>query len=310
MEHWTERQIPDLVGRTAVVTGANSGLGFEVARELSAHGAHVVMACRSQERGASAAEKVEAAGPRGSVEVAALDLADLGSVAAFAAGFQARHGRLDVLVNNAGIMTPPFSRTKQGFEMQFGVNHLGHFALTGQLLPTLLATPDSRVTTVTSTGQHIGRIELDDLNWERRKYRPLAAYGQSKLANVLFTLELQNLLAAAGAHVRATTAHPGWSRSNLSRTQGWLMDKVLDPYLGTPTLHGARPILRAATDPYAAGGSLWSPTYMYEHRGPVGAGRIAKRAQDADLARRLWEVSVGLTNVDYAPLAQGKRVRA
>src|SRR6478752_1196879 len=243
---WTPADIPDLTGRRAVVTGANAGLGLEVAHGLTAHGAEVVLACRNTAKAEAAAATIRGRTPGAKVEVGALDLADLDSVAAFAA---MQSGRLDLLVNNAGLMAIDEARTAQGVEMQFGVNHLGHFALTARLLPLLLATPGSRVATMSSRGHRAARGQADPRR--ERRYDRWQAYFHSKLANLLFTAELQRRLATAGAPTLAVAAHPGASNTDLG-TEGSGFSNIglrLVPFIGQPAERGARPMLCALTDP-------------------------------------------------------------
>ncbi|MQA35669.1 oxidoreductase [Modestobacter roseus] len=285
---WSLADVPPQQGRTAVVTGANSGLGLETARALAAAGARVVLAVRDVSRGEQAA-----AGLTGEVEVRRLDLADLASVRAFAAGWT---GDLAVLVNNAGIMHVPAGRTADGFELQFGTNHLGHFALTALLLPHVT----DRVVTVSSMLHRSGEIVLDDLNWEQRPYSATGAYGQSKLANLLFTLELQRRLTAAGAPVRALAAHPGWAATNLQgRTGNRVKDAamaVANRAFATGAEQGALPTLFAATADLPGGG-FTGPDGRTMRGAPTLAGRSAA-ASDPELARRLWTASAELTGVD------------
>jgi NAD(P)-dependent dehydrogenase (short-subunit alcohol dehydrogenase family) len=232
---------------------------------------------------------------------APLDLADLDSVARFADEFLANQRRLDLLVNNGGVLTPPEGRTKQGFELQFGTNHLGHFALTGRLLPLVLATPGARVTTVSSLAQYIGRIDFSDLQFSRRGHQPWAAYGQSKLANLVFALELQRRLDAVGSAVRSTGSHPGWTASNLTAAASPVF-KWLEPVVAQKTPLGVQTTLRAATDPDAAGGSYWGPSRpsrAFGVTGPVRQARISVHARDTRVAEHLWDVSEGLTGVSY-----------
>jgi NAD(P)-dependent dehydrogenase (short-subunit alcohol dehydrogenase family) len=292
---WTAADIPSQTGRTAVVTGANSGLGLATARELARAGASVVLAVRNLERGAQAAESIE-----GDVTVRQLHLADLASVRAFADGWT---GDLDVLVNNAGIMMVPAGSTADGFELQFGTNHLGHFALTNLLLPHIT----DRVVTVSSGLHRSGVIDLDDLNWQRRAYNATGAYGQSKLANLLFTLELQRRLTAAGSPVRALAAHPGYSATNLQgRTGNRVADggmRLANLVIAQSDARGALPTLAAATRDLP-GGSYLGPDGFQEMRGyPVLVGRSAA-AGDPELARRLWEASVELTGTDLPALTR------
>ncbi|MFD3735080.1 oxidoreductase [Streptomyces sp. NPDC058632] len=283
--------IPAMTGRTIVVTGANSGIGRVAARVLAAKGARVVFAVRDTGKGREAA-----AGVSGHTEVRRLDLADLSSVRAFAEDFT---DPVDVLVNNAGVMIPPFSRTADGFELQFGTNHLGHFALTNLLLPQIRG----RVVTLSSNGHKVGSIDFDDLNWERRPYRAMPAYAQSKLANLLFTAELQRRLTEAGSPVIATAAHPGLAATNLLRYdgRGRLRHRVKTTVAGLIAQSddaGALPTLYA-TVADIPGNSYAGPSGFMEGRGaPELVGRSAK-AQDAEVAHRLWEVSEDLTGVTF-----------
>jgi NAD(P)-dependent dehydrogenase (short-subunit alcohol dehydrogenase family) len=306
---WTFDDIPDQTGRTAIVTGANTGIGLETARMLAQKGAHVVLACRNLDKGQAALERVLAARPGGRATLAMLDLSDLDSVAAFAAAFARSEARLDLLVNNAGVMVPPLGRTKQGFELQFGTNHLGHFALAAHLLPLVQRTAGGRIVVVSSTAQNFGRIDFDDLNWERRPYRAWAAYGQSKLANQLFALELHRRLASAGSAVRVTSAHPGWTATDLQRSSGGM--RVLNPLFAMKPADGALPTLRAATDPAAASGSYWGPRGLFELNGKPAPARISDRARDPVVAARLWDESERLTSVAFglpSPSERGAEV--
>ncbi len=289
MAKWSAADIGDQTGRTIVVTGANSGLGACTARELARSGANVILACRDTAKGGAAAATMT-----GNVEVRPLDLSDLASVRAFADGIE----HLDVLVNNAGVMATPLRRTKDGFELQIGTNHLGHFALTGLLLERIT----DRVVTVASVGHRMGRISLDDLNWERRRYQRWLAYGQSKLANLLFTYELQRRLAAAGSSVKALAAHPGYASTNLSSHTESIQDRVMalsDRVLAQSGEMGALPSLYAATEPSAVGGSYIGPDGLLEQRGHpkvVGSNAASK---DEAVARALWTLSSELTGVTY-----------
>ena len=309
---WTADDLPDLTGRTAVVTGANSGIGFHAARELAAHGASVTLAVRDHARGDAAVAAILAQHPGSDVSRGDLDLADLASVRAFAADWSAAHPEgLDLLVNNAGVMAIPRRLTADGFEMQFGTNHLGHFALTGLLLPALVARPRSRVVTVSSGAHRFGRMDFDDLMGERR-YHPWRAYGQSKLANLLFTSELQRRLDASGVPVLAVAAHPGYAATNLQSVgpsmsgRGWLLQpmEAANRVLAQSAEMGALPTLFAATAPGLPGGSYVGPDGFLEQRGhPRLVGRSAA-ARDRVSARRLWDVSQALTGVAYPLEAQ------
>ena len=296
-KRWTHEQIGDQTGRIAVVTGANAGIGREDARQLAQHGATVILACRDAERGGQAADEIHGGEPAGSVEVMALDLADLTSVRGFALAIHAKFDRLDLLVNNAGVMMPPRSKTADGFELQFGTNHLGHFALTGQLLDLLLDTPESRVVTVASQAHRYAELDLDDLHWESRPYKDMPSYGQSKLANLLFTFELQRRLDAAGAGTIALAAHPGWTATDLQRHSG--LFRWMNPFFAMKPWQGALPTLYAATADGVPGGEYYGPGGIYEMRGYPKAVDSSPLARDEDTARRLWEISEELTGVTF-----------
>ncbi|MGB5193413.1 MAG: SDR family NAD(P)-dependent oxidoreductase [Polyangiales bacterium] len=291
---WGAEQVPDQTGRVAIITGSNSGIGFETARVLAGEGATVIMACRNLDKAKPKAKEIRAAHPGCDVEVMRLDLSNLDSVRQFAEEFRAKHSRLDLLVNNAGIMVPPYGKTAQGFETQFGVNHLGHFALTGLLLDLLLSTPGSRVVTVSSIAHYLGKIDFSDLNWERG-YKAQAAYGQSKLANLLFTYELQRRLAAAGKETLAVAAHPGWTSTNLQEHAPSV--KFMNRFFAQEPLMGALPTLYAATESDVKGGEYYGPSGFLEMNGPPKRVNSNKRSRDEKVAERLWNVSQDLTGV-------------
>jgi protochlorophyllide reductase len=297
MARWTAADIPDLTGRTAVVTGANAGLGLEIARRLAVHGASVVLACRNLAKAQAAATSIRTTTPGAQVSVEQLDLADLSSIAAFAQARAAAHGRLDLLINNAGLMAVDESRTVDGFEMQLGVNHLGHFALTARLLPLLQATPGSRVATMSSMGHRRGRLVADDLMFDRRGYQRWNAYFQSKLANLLFTAELQRRLSATGASTVAVTAHPGASRTDLGTEGRHLSNRMmgLAPALAQPAEVGALGMLRAATALDVVGGQFYGPRFVA--LGYPVLETPSRRAQNMDDARRLWDLSADLVGL-------------
>jgi NAD(P)-dependent dehydrogenase (short-subunit alcohol dehydrogenase family) len=301
-EHWTENDIPDQSGRVAVVTGSNTGLGFETARALAARRATVVLAVRDPERGKQAAARIAQAVAGADLTVQQLDLASLASVRSAAAELSDRHPRIDLLINNAGVMYPPRTSTADGFELQFGTNHLGHFALTGLLLDRLLATPGSRVVTVSSIGHRIrAQIHFDDLHWERSYSRP-GSYGQSKLANLMFTYELQRRLTTAGTTTLALAAHPGASDTELVRHLPAALRRVapvLVPLVSQPAARGALPTLRAATDPTVGGGQYYGPDGFGQMRGYPRLVTSSAQSHDAGLARRLWTVSEELTGVRF-----------
>lgn len=297
MTRWTTHHIPDQSGRTAVITGANTGLGFETAKALAEHGAHVVLAVRDTDKGKRAAAQLT-----GDVGVQELDLGSLESVRAAAAELRGSHERIDLLINNAGVMTPPKSTTADGFELQFGTNHLGHFALTGLLLDRLLDVPGSRVVTVSSNGHKMGgAIHFDDLQWER-SYSRIGAYAQSKLANLLFTYELQRRLAPRGTTI-AVAAHPGTSSTELARHLPSLAKPVTElvtKVAAQPAADGALPTLRAATDPGVLGGQYYGPANLAQWRGAPVVVASSDQSYDVALQQRLWSVSEELTGVSFA----------
>jgi NAD(P)-dependent dehydrogenase (short-subunit alcohol dehydrogenase family) len=299
---WTAEQIPDQSGRTAVVTGANSGLGAITARELARSGARVVLACRDTAKGEDVAREIRTAAPDAEVEVSRLDLGSLDAVRAFAESFRASHDGLDLLVNNAGVMASPRRKTADGFELHIGTNHLGHFALTAQLIAAMAGRDDARVVTLSSGAHRAGKINFDDLQAERG-YNRWRAYGQSKLANLLFALELDRRLDAAGSPIKSLAAHPGWAATNLQSAAAPTLDRLLmkvgNLVIAQSAEMGALPILCAATEPDLVGGLYIGPDGIAEQRGhprPVG---MTDAARDAGAAARLWELSEELTGVRF-----------
>jgi NAD(P)-dependent dehydrogenase (short-subunit alcohol dehydrogenase family) len=310
---WTATQVPDQSGRIALVTGAGAGLGLETARVLAARGATVVLACRDVAKAERAAEPIRAAAGRASVRVLRVDLASLASVRQAAAKVRSGYPRLDLLVNNAGVMDVPYQRTEDGLELTLATNHLGHFALTGLLLDRLLATPGSRIVTVSSLAHRRGVIRFDDLQSERR-YDPAHAYAQSKLANLLFSYQLHARLQTAGAATVALAAHPGNARTGLWRTSSRLERALLSPHLRPlnswivqSAQRGALPTLRAAVDPSAHGGHYYGPGGRSEYTGYPTRVASSAGSHDPVAQRRLWEVSEQLTGVSYRPLAPAGR---
>ncbi|MGX9789445.1 SDR family NAD(P)-dependent oxidoreductase [Mycobacterium sp. MMS18-G62] len=299
MGKWTTADIPDQTGRTAVITGANTGLGYETAAALAAKGAHVVLAVRNLEKGKAAAELISRRTPGASVALQELDLTSLESIRGAAEELRSKHDTIDLLINNAGVMMTPKSTTKDGFELQFGTNHLGHFALTGLLLDRVLAVPGSRVVTVSSTGHRFARgIRFDDLQWEN-DYSRVGAYGQAKLANLMFTYELQRRL--IGTNTIAAAAHPGGSNTELMRNLPAAIRGVgalLTPLFQGPDM-GALPTLRAATDPGVLGGQYFGPDGFGEQRGYPKIVNSTAASHDTAAQRRLWAVSEELTGVVY-----------
>jgi NAD(P)-dependent dehydrogenase (short-subunit alcohol dehydrogenase family) len=304
---WTADDLPDLFAKMIVVTGGNSGIGFQAAKEFANKGASVVLACRSIEKARAAAAQITAAHPQASVRVMELDLAHLESVHNFARSFRAQHRNLHVLCNNAGVMALPYRRTADGFEMQFGTNHLGHFALTGLLLETLLRTEGARVVTVSSGAHWMGRIQFDDLQSERL-YSEWLAYGQSKLANLLFTLELQRRAERSGASLISVACHPGYSATNLQsagpRMQGfWMLEMAIgfaNLLFAQNAAMGALPLLYAAAAPGVAGGDYIGPDGLGELRGYPTKVSCSAAARDPATARRLWDISEQLTGVHFS----------
>ncbi|WP_405403493.1 oxidoreductase [Streptomyces sp. NBC_01104] len=302
-QRWTSEQIPDQTGRVIVVTGANSGLGLATTRALARRGGHVILAVRDEEKGRRAVADLTAGQPDARLEVRRLDLADLDSVRSFTDRLHADRGRLDVLVNNAGVMAPPRTLSPQGHEVQFASNHLGHFALTGLLLDLLGAGSDPRVVTVSSANHRKARIHFDDLTGERR-YTPMGFYNQSKLANAVFGHELHRRLTAAGSPVRSLLAHPGYAATGL-QTEGpvalvkLLFGRVLTPLAQSPD-RGALSQLYAATDPSARGGEFIGPDGMGELRGGPTRVELSAGAADAATGQRLWELSERATGVRFA----------
>jgi NAD(P)-dependent dehydrogenase (short-subunit alcohol dehydrogenase family) len=306
---WTAAVAGNLGGRTAVVTGANSGIGFETARLLAVHRARVILACRDKAKGLQASQKIERDQPGADVSYRMLDLADLASVRRFADERLAEHDGIDILVNNAGVMGGPRRETADGFESQLGTNHLGHFALTGLLLPALLARPGTRVITVSSSVASRGKIDFSDLQGER--YRWFAAYAQSKLANLMFALELDRRAKAARLGLASLASHPGAAASNiLGKHADWgrprraseVVLAMVQSVTGQPTDKGALPSLYAATAPGLTGGEYVGPTGLAQMRGKPAQVAVPKRALDRDAARRLWQASAELTGVTFDSL--------
>ena len=296
--HWSTTDIPDQSDRVAVVTGANSGLGYHVAAALAVAGAEVVLACRNTGKAQSAVTSIRRLDPVANVRFMPLDLGDLASVATFASNFRHEHGRLDLLVNNAGLMAVDESRTVDGFETQLGVNHLGHFALTARLLPALLAASGARIATMSSMAHRVGHLVFDDLMFDRRRYSRWQSYSQSKLANLLFIAELQRRLAEAGVGAIAVAAHPGVARTNLGSQGHGISNRLIRSGLpiSSRSAAGSLPLLRAATDPAVRGGQFYGPRWGVA--GPPVSQTPSQRARDSVSARALWKASVELTGLD------------
>jgi NAD(P)-dependent dehydrogenase (short-subunit alcohol dehydrogenase family) len=304
---WSTADIGDLTGRVALVTGANSGIGYQTASALADHGAHVVLACRNPDKARQARDKLESELDRSSLEVLALDLADLVSVRRAADKFLSEHARLDLLINNAGVMGTPYRQTADGLELQMATNHFGHFALTGLLLDRIVTTERSRIVTVSSNVHRMGRLDLDDLSGQNPR-TTWATYGTSKLANLLFVAELSRRLEAAGLRTMALAAHPGWTRSNLAGSGAALgpsrirrkVARTAGTTLGQSTAGGALPVLCAATSSSVRSGQYIGPSRLFELYGPPKVVRPSARARDGRAAIALWEASEELTDVHYS----------
>jgi NAD(P)-dependent dehydrogenase (short-subunit alcohol dehydrogenase family) len=303
---WTTQNIPPLDGKNILITGANSGLGLESAKALAHRGAHVILACRTLAKANAAAEEIRAGNAGARLEPQAVDLSDLSSVRAFAREINARHARLDVLLNNAGVMATPYRRTQDGFELQFGTNHLAHFALTGLLFDLLSKTPGARVVNVSSLAHRLGKLRFDDPAWERG-YSKWPAYGMSKLANLLFTYELARRARVAGVDVRSVAAHPGYSSTNL-QLQGAAMAEAklklwatrwFTPLVAQKANMGALPQLYAAVAEGVDSGDFIGPDGLAEARGYPQKTRSNARSRDAESMQRLWELSERLTGVRF-----------
>jgi NAD(P)-dependent dehydrogenase (short-subunit alcohol dehydrogenase family) len=303
-ENWTTENIPDLSGKVIIVTGGNSGLGFESVKVFTAKGAEVILASRSGEKGEKAKAEILQQHPEGNIKVAELDLADLDSVRRFSKNFQQNHNRLDVLLNNAGIMTTPYFKTKDGFEGQMGTNHLGHFALTGLLLPVLKNTPKSRVVNVSSMAHKQGKMDFSNLLFDNAKgYSPMKSYGRSKLSNLLFSYELQRFFESNKIDSISAVAHPGVSQTELFRylDKKWYF-KLVRPLFNAlfqDGKMGALPQIRASVDPHVKGGEFYGPNGFMELKGYPVKVQSNSRSHNTEDARKLWEVSVRLTGVGF-----------
>ncbi len=306
MSHWSQADAPDQTGKVAIVTGANSGIGLEVAQMLAAKNALVVLACRSSQRAEEAAQRIARAVPTAKLEIRSLDLSALSSVRAFATQLLERHTHVDLLINNAGVMALPYSRTADGFEMQFGTNHLGQFALTALLLPLLERAPAPRVVSVSSTMHRVGRLQLDDLQSEK-SYRKWPAYGRSKLANLLFIYELERRLRAAKKKTIAVACHPGYASTNLLMVgpslekASWVSAflKVANRFVAQSAERGALPTLYAATEPSLKGGEFIGPSGLFELWGAPRVVSSNAHSKDEKTAHALWELSEKLTHTGF-----------
>lgn len=294
---WDSGDIPDQSGRVAIVTGSSSGIGFEATRVLAEKNAAVIIAVRNLQKGNAAADRIKTDHRNAVIEVMELDLASLESVRRFAEKFRDGHSRLDLLINNAGVMMPPYSKTADGFELQFGTNHLGHFALTGLLIDLIMDTPGSRIVNVSSSAHHYGELNFDDLNWEKRPYKKMRSYGDSKIANIYFTYELQRRLDDAGSDTLVTASHPGWTATELQRHTGLL--RFLNHILAQDTTMGALPTLYAAVGPDVKGGDYFGPSGWREMKGYPKKVESNELSHDKKISARLWQVSEELTGIKF-----------
>ncbi|UUO16734.1 SDR family NAD(P)-dependent oxidoreductase [Dolichospermum heterosporum] len=297
-EKWNTENILSQKGRIVIVTGSSSGIGYETARVLANKQASVIIAVRNLEKGNKALAEIIQQNKDADVRVMELDLANLASVNNFAENFQKNYSRLDLLINNAGVMIPPYSKTTDGFELQFGTNHLGHFALTGQLLKLLISTKASRIVNVSSGAHNFGKLDFDDLNWEKRNYAQWTAYGDSKLANLYFTYELDRKLKEQGINTLVTASHPGWTATELQRTAGDVM-KYLNGIFAQDITMGALPTLRAAIEEGLKGAEYFGPNGFMEISGYPVKVESNQLSKDRAIAQKLWVVSEQLTGVKF-----------
>ena len=295
---WDAGSIPDQRDRIAIVTGSSSGIGFETARVLAEKNATVILAVRNKQKGESALEKIKTEHPDTDVSVMLLDLASLKSIKTFTDEFKENYKQLDLLINNAGVMMPPYSKTKDGFEVQMGTNHFGHFALTGHLFDLLKRTPDSRVVTVSSVAHNYGKIDFSDLAWESRRYKTRNAYADSKIANLYFTYALSQKVEKDSRNPLVTAAHPGWTATDLQRHSGLL--RFLNLFFSQNISMGALPTLYAAVGPDVKNGDYYGPSGFLEMRGYPKKVKSNPLSRDEPIAKKLWDISEGLTGIKYS----------
>jgi NAD(P)-dependent dehydrogenase (short-subunit alcohol dehydrogenase family) len=299
-DNWNAENIPDQKGKVVIVTGSSSGIGYEAARVLANKNAEVIIAVRNLDKGNAAAERIDEQNKNADIRVMHLDLADLASIKSFTEEFKSKYSRLDRMINNAGVMIPPYSKTANGFELQFGTNHLGHFALTGQLLNVLAKTAGSRIVNVSSSAHRWGNINFDDLSWEKRRYRAWNAYGDSKIANLYFTSELDRRLKKDGLNIIVTACHPGWTATELQRhTDYFGIAGILNSLFAQDISMGALPTLRAAFDNDSKGGEFYGPGGFLGMWGYPVEAESNNLSKDAAIAERLWKVSEDSTGVRF-----------
>ncbi|MDP2724255.1 MAG: oxidoreductase [Bacteroidales bacterium] len=295
--NWNTSQIPDLQSKVVIITGATSGLGKEASKILAKKNATVIMAVRNTKKAETVVQEIKKYHPSALIDIREMDLSSLGSVKSFANGVLADYNSLHVLVNNAGIMACPFDKTKDGYEIQMGTNHLGHFALTGLLMPLLDKTKNARIVATSSIGHRMGNIDFSDINWEKRTYNPSQAYADSKLANLYFTYELAKKLNDDKKDIRVTAAHPGWTKTDLQK-HSWYM-RMLNPFFSQGPDQGVLPTLRAAFDSNASSGDYFGPSRFFEMHGNPVLVKSNERSHDQEAAKKLWKLSEELTNIKY-----------
>jgi len=296
-QQWNTENISDQKGKVVIITGSSSGIGFEAARVLANKNAEVIIAVRNQQKGDDALNKIKSQNSSANIKVMLLDLANLMSIKTFADNFKKKYTKLDLLINNAGVMMPPYGKTKEGFELQFGTNHLGHFALTGHLFELIKKTPNSRIVNISSSAHNWGNIDFSDLTWENRKYKTGRSYGDSKIANLYFTYELQNRLGDKISNPAVTAVHPGWTATELQRHSS--VFSFLNRFLAMPIWQGALPTLRAATDSNVKSGDYFGPDGFQERRGYPVKVESNKLSHDKEIAKKLWGVSEDLTGIKF-----------
>ena len=296
-QQWNTENISDQKGKVVIITGSSSGIGFEAARVLANKNAEVIIAVRNQQKGDDALNKIKSQNSSANIKVMLLDLANLMSIKTFADNFKKKYTKLDLLINNAGVMMPPYGKTKEGFELQFGTNHLGHFALTGHLFELIKKTPNSRIVNISSSAHNWGKIDFSDLTWENRKYKTGRSYGDSKIANLYFTYELQNRLGDKISNPAVTAVHPGWTATELQRHSS--VFSFLNRFLAMPIWQGALPTLRAATDSNVKSGDYFGPDGFQERRGYPVKVESNKLSHDKEIAKKLWGVSEDLTGIKF-----------
>ena len=295
--NWKIKMMEDQTGKVVIITGSNTGIGYHMAYGLASKGAIVVMACRNLEKASDSRNKILKDFPKANIKLYQLDLADLDNIKYFANKFISENDKLDILINNAGVMIPPYSKTKNNFELQFGTNHLGHFALTGLLLPLLEKNDNGRIITVSSIAHNPGIIDFNDLNSERKKYSKWSSYSQSKISNLCFAIELDRRLKAGGFSTISLASHPGYSNTELQRYS--ILWRILNVFFAMSAKRGAEATLFAATNQIATEYIYWGPTGIIEMRGRTGKAKINKKAQDKDTAKRLWSISEEMTGVKF-----------